>query len=382
MAMSWRTALAAAALAAASLLRPGDLRACDRCADFDFLCCDIPADNLYVLTSFSGEGMACGGTADGTWYYSTSWVRWTCDARLAVTNPDTGECVVVQVADAGPADWVEENAGMPIIDASPLVCGDLFDSGSCGWSDMFIVHAVQVPDDTPLGPGGCPAARVCETVVAASGETIIDDTDACFTKGCRESGGAWWDVGAGYGGDAVFTYGIDEAEGDCWGQWELTFETAGDYDVSVHVPDMADKTRGASYEITHAGVTDTVPLDQSAASGWALLGPFTFDTAGGMVRLTDRTGEAVSLRKKVVFDAVRLAPALPAPDEPAETAPDEAELPAETDTGPEPPPETADVPDAAGDALHDGGSDPGEGDGGVSENALEGGCACSLLPPP
>jgi len=100
--------------------------------------------------------MACGGYADGTWYYSTSWVRWYCGAKLAITNPDTGECVVVEVADAGPAAWVEETAGMPIVDASPLVCEDLFSSSSCGWSDSFVIEVVQVPDETPSGRGMCP----------------------------------------------------------------------------------------------------------------------------------------------------------------------------------------------------------------------------------
>jgi len=150
---------AAALLAAAVCAAPRGGAACERCTDFDFLCCDIPADNRFYLTSFSGEGMACGGYADGAWYYSTSWVRWYCDAKLAVTNPDTGECVVVQVADAGPAAWVEERAGMPILDASTQVCRDLFDSSSCGWSDRFEIVVVQVPDGTPLGPGRCPSAE-------------------------------------------------------------------------------------------------------------------------------------------------------------------------------------------------------------------------------
>ncbi len=129
--------------------------ACDRCDDFDFLCCDVPADGRFYLTSFSGEGMACGGQADGTWYYTTSWVRWHCGARLEVRNPDNDACVVVEVADAGPADWVEENAGGPILDASPLVCRNLFGPNSCCWSDHFEVVVTEVAEDTPLGEDGC-----------------------------------------------------------------------------------------------------------------------------------------------------------------------------------------------------------------------------------
>lgn len=55
-------------------LLPSPASGCDRCDRFDFLCCNTPADNRYDLMSFSGEGMACGGTADGPWYYATSWV--------------------------------------------------------------------------------------------------------------------------------------------------------------------------------------------------------------------------------------------------------------------------------------------------------------------
>ena len=48
-------------------LTPGRSQACELCEDFNYLCCDIPEDNLWVLTSFTGgESMACGGYADGT----------------------------------------------------------------------------------------------------------------------------------------------------------------------------------------------------------------------------------------------------------------------------------------------------------------------------
>ncbi len=129
---------------------------CERCDDFDFLCCNVPANDMYYLTSFDGgESMACGGYADGVSYYSTSWVRWGCGGKLQITNPENGACVVVEVKDAGPADWVEEYAGGPIVDASTQVCRDLFNSSSCGWSDQRVIEAIAVPDSTPTGPAGC-----------------------------------------------------------------------------------------------------------------------------------------------------------------------------------------------------------------------------------
>jgi hypothetical protein len=129
---------------------------CDRCDRWDFLCCNVPDNNMYFLTSFDGgESMACGGNADGRSYYATSWVRWHCGAKLQIRNPATNECVVVEVKDAGPADWVEENAGGPVIDASTQVCRDLFGSESCGWSDQLTIEAIDVPDTTPTGPAPC-----------------------------------------------------------------------------------------------------------------------------------------------------------------------------------------------------------------------------------
>jgi hypothetical protein len=177
--------LAAAALGVAVAMQaPRASAQCEPCAEYDYLCCNIPADNLYVLTSFTGgESMACGGNATGDWYYSTSWVRWYCDAKLRITNPETGDCAVVLVADAGPASWVEDSAGMPIIDASPLVCEGLFGTSSCGWSDGFVIEAIQVDDDTPLGPEGCAsdADTDADTDADAGGDGGADtdaDTDA------------------------------------------------------------------------------------------------------------------------------------------------------------------------------------------------------------
>jgi len=49
--------------------------------------------------------------------------------------------MTLSVADAGPADWVENDAGWAIIDASPDACQNLFGSSSCGWSDANVVTA-------------------------------------------------------------------------------------------------------------------------------------------------------------------------------------------------------------------------------------------------
>src|SRR5690349_16674135 len=76
----------------------------------------------YGVTSFGGPGdyqdMACGGNSRtaNPWYVASS-QRYGCNRHLRLTA--NGKCAVVYTADAGPASWVESDAGMPILDASP-----------------------------------------------------------------------------------------------------------------------------------------------------------------------------------------------------------------------------------------------------------------------
>jgi MYXO-CTERM domain-containing protein len=131
-----------------------------------------PHSGPHILTCYGGcaaphyDPSACGGgTAccsaciDGTWWYSTEQRNFGCGAKLELSRD--GRCVVVEVADNGPATWVEENAAATcggtgwIIDASPLVA-DYF-GGGCGWSECFWVDVRQVSDDLPQGPcASCP----------------------------------------------------------------------------------------------------------------------------------------------------------------------------------------------------------------------------------
>ena len=155
-----------------------------------------PAPWPYLLTSYGGadddsahgEVVACGErVADGRWYYATGAHTFGCGARLRLAVED--RCVVVEVADNGPAGWVEERAAERcggagyIIDASPLVSEHLFGTKSAGWSDCFAISVTQVSRDTPTGPceadqapqlarwigGSCAADAEC-----ASGECFGD----------------------------------------------------------------------------------------------------------------------------------------------------------------------------------------------------------------
>jgi hypothetical protein len=118
---------------------------------------ELAPDGTYYLTTFGGgadaQPVACGGPpADGSWYYLADSWRFGCGARVLVSNPANGRGCVAQVADVGPNICVEQAAGRPVIDASPLVARALFGTDSLGWSSRALVYARVVDPATPLGP--------------------------------------------------------------------------------------------------------------------------------------------------------------------------------------------------------------------------------------
>lgn len=115
----------------------------------------VPSSGEYELTSFGGPGesgiMSCGSyTRNGSWYYAASRQRYGCGAHIQIEA--NGKCVVAQTDDYGPDVCVENAAGLPIIDASPLVSEHLFGTKSAGWSDHYRITVTEVDKSTPLGP--------------------------------------------------------------------------------------------------------------------------------------------------------------------------------------------------------------------------------------
>jgi MYXO-CTERM domain-containing protein len=129
---------------------------------------DIPADDIYYVTTFGGGGdnqtMACGGYADGTWAYIADSARFGCGAKLIIAAG--GKQCVAHVADCGPNRCVEQAASssgcashFPIIDASPFITEYLLGVSSAGWSDKLQVTATLAPAGSTVGcPGFAPTA--------------------------------------------------------------------------------------------------------------------------------------------------------------------------------------------------------------------------------
>ena len=175
----------------------------------------IPADGRYTLTSFGGgadnQPMSCGGYADGTGWYAASRQRYGCGGRIKIEA--NGKCAVVATKDYGPDVCVEAAAGMPIIDASPMVSRLLFGTSSAGWSDHLKVTVTEVDAATPLGecstttpdPGtgtgtGCDSATLDRTV--DEGTCVQSATDAAWY---RCDAGAW--VARGSAASCTESYG-------------------------------------------------------------------------------------------------------------------------------------------------------------------------------
>src|SRR5262249_9591189 len=81
----------------------------------------------------------------------------------------------------------------------------------------------------------------------------------------------------------------------------------GTYHLDVNLDGgQFGQSKQAKYEVHHAGMVDTVIVDQSAADGWFPLGDFELAGTGDeFVELGDNTGEPGSMNIQVLFDALR-----------------------------------------------------------------------------
>lgn len=135
--------LLAAALVLLAWMSPLLVAAQYNCSDpcYGDMCCSVPADNSYYLTTFCDQSTACGTPCSALTYFTADSQRFGCSKMLTICAQGSGTCVQAKVIDAGPNIDVEQEAGMPVIDASAAVCQDLFGSSSCGWSDRRAITA-------------------------------------------------------------------------------------------------------------------------------------------------------------------------------------------------------------------------------------------------
>jgi len=143
----------------------------------------------------------------------------------------------------------------------------------------------------------------CE-VIPPAGATL-DETGACFGYGGDPQ---YWHIeDVGWDGSLRWTHTTDSAMVDNYGVWSFAFAEAGEYRLEVHVEDAFGGSTAAAYRLVHAGVEESIVLDQMAASGWAELGAFEFAAGEAQfLRLDDNTGEPFAQMIPLVFDAVRL----------------------------------------------------------------------------
>jgi hypothetical protein len=143
----------------------------------------------------------------------------------------------------------------------------------------------------------------CE-VIPPDGATL-DETGACFGYGGDPT---YWHVEAvGWESSLRWTHTTDSEVVDNYGVWSFTFAEAGEYRLEVYVEDAFGASTMASYDLVHAGATESIALDQAAASGWTELGTFDFAEGGDQsLRLDDNTGEPFATMTMLTFDAVRL----------------------------------------------------------------------------
>jgi hypothetical protein len=148
----------------------------------------------YVLTTFTGETMACGGYANGTSYYSTGeWMfrsggKSGCGTKLKVMA--NSKCVVVKVADNGPAAWVESKTKSKcggngyVLDVSPAVSKYLYGVSGSGWSDCRKVKVWKVDKGTGTGPTSCSDVPPVDDGKKWIGESCGGGSD-CSTGLCQ-----------------------------------------------------------------------------------------------------------------------------------------------------------------------------------------------------
>ena len=187
-------------------------------------------------------------------------------------------------------------------------------AGIIGSVDMNIFNGTLADlDAITLGGEPPPPPPRCE-VIGQNGR-ILEERDACVTLG----GPAQFlrTEPTGHGGEHVWTGATSSSQTVNFATYTLSFDAPAEYQIEAFVPAGGGTSQQTRYEVTHLNGQTDVVVDQSNADGFVNLGAFEFDTGTAYtVHIADNTGEASSLGRRIVFDALRVMPAHRDPQDP------------------------------------------------------------------
>jgi hypothetical protein len=228
----------------------------------------------------------------------------------------------------GAVAWMNQvplTAGDPISDqwASLLACRY---NGCCSQSATCKARGAAYRDNaiTVFGDYGADFWRTADRCAAIPADGVIEQRSDCYLAGGDPR--YWHHEATGSGGALEWTNGTPAAAPANFGEWILRPGAAHRLHLEVSLDGGTfGQAKAARYTIVHAGKTDVVTLDQSAATGYVALGDFAFAADGDQyVLLGDDTGDAAATKTHVLFDALRatsLDGPLPPPPDPGPMTP-------------------------------------------------------------
>ncbi|HEY4220539.1 MAG TPA: D-alanyl-D-alanine carboxypeptidase family protein [Myxococcota bacterium] len=217
-------------------------------------------------------------------------------AKPGYSNHQSGHALDLNTSDSGVATWLSHHAAS---------FGFARTVPSEAWHYEWWGSASDYPGPCGATPSTPPAS--CDALGGSGG--VIDNGDGCFSPGGPSQ--YLRDVESeGNGGDLLWTGATSNASAVNFADWNINLAQAGSYTVEAYVDGDLATSQKAAYKITHNGTTDSVVVDQSTGGNrWVTLGAFDFASGGGQrVRVGDNTGEASSLGRKIVLDAIRVTP--------------------------------------------------------------------------
>jgi hypothetical protein len=183
-------------------------------------------------------------------------------------------------------------------------------NGCCSTSSTCTTRRAGYRDNAidafaEMGAAFWTTSNRCGTLPA---DGIIDQRSGCYIAGGDPR--YWRRVDAGYGETSEWTGTTAAAAAANFGRWIIKAGRATRYHVDVYLDGGTTGTSTtAKYTVVHGGVTETVMVDQTSATGFVTIGEFDFAGTGDeYIELGDNTGEAGSLDRQLMFDAVRVLP--------------------------------------------------------------------------